>query len=130
LRPFRLQAGNYRALIRDCGHAQSECIRSTSGAFFGGRHGLGKCSRGDHADQKADDGNSDQPIANFIHGALLHLVRSRGTPATYGHVGDALSWDGNKICDCHHALGDSVFTQKPDDTQAASQTVIVDQLEC
>jgi hypothetical protein len=30
-------------------------------------------------------------------------------PATYRHVGDALSWDGNKICDCHHALGDSVF---------------------
>jgi hypothetical protein len=76
-----------------------------------GGYGLGKCRGGHYANQKADDGNSDQPIANFIHGALLHLVRSRGTPATYGHVGDALSWDGNKICDCHHDLGDYVFAQ-------------------
>jgi hypothetical protein len=57
----------------------------------------------------------------------FHLVRSRGTPATYGYVGDALSWDGGESCDCHHAFGDSVFPAKiHDDTQAASQTFIVD----
>jgi hypothetical protein len=80
LRPFRLQAGNYRALIRDCGHAQSECIRGASRAFFGGGHGLGKCRGGHYANQRPDNGYSKQPLANLFMVLSFHWVRSREPP--------------------------------------------------